>query len=98
MKTRVGPFMARWEAEHTDYEVGRMFRDRQVKGPFAKWVHTHRFEPDGQGGSWLIDQVDYELPLGALGRLFGGGFVRQKLERMFAYRHQVTKEACERRA
>ncbi|NUQ74265.1 MAG: SRPBCC family protein [Polyangiaceae bacterium] len=96
--TKIGPINARWVAEHTAYEQGRMFKDRQVKGPFAKWEHTHLFEPDGEGGTWLIDRVEYELPLGALGRLFGGGFARRKLERMFEFRHRVTKEACERRA
>lgn len=96
--TRIGPMNARWVAEHTAYEQGRMFKDRQVTGPFAKWEHTHLFEPDGEGGSWLIDRIDYELPMGALGRLFGGGFARRKLERLFEFRHRVTKEACERRA
>jgi hypothetical protein len=46
----------------------------------------------------LIDRIEYELPLGALGRIFGSGFARRKLERMFEFRHRVTKEACEKRA
>jgi hypothetical protein len=96
--TRIGPVNARWVAEHTAYEEGRMFKDRQVEGPFAKWEHTHLFEPDGEGGSWLIDHIDYELPFGVLGRVFGGAFARRRLERMFEYRHRVTKEACEKRA
>ena len=98
METKIGPVPARWVAEHTAYDEGRMFKDRQIKGPFAKWEHTHLFEPDGEGGSWLIDRIDYELPLGALGRIFGGGFARRKLERLFEFRHRVTKEACEKRA
>src|SRR3990167_1504442 len=47
----VGPLGSRWVAEHTAYEPGRMFRDEQVSGPFAKWVHTHRFEPKPDGTS-----------------------------------------------
>jgi uncharacterized protein (TIGR01777 family) len=38
----------------------------------------------------LVDDVRYALPLGPLGRLFGGRATRRKLERMFAYRHRVT--------
>jgi hypothetical protein len=45
-----------------------------------------------------VDRVDYELPLGALGALgrFGGAaLVRRKLARLFDYRHEVTRRACE---
>ena len=63
--------------------------------PFAKWYHRHNMLDDGQGGTILRDVVDYEVPLGALGRLFGGGFVRSKLVRMFDYRHEVTRKIVE---
>jgi hypothetical protein len=95
VEVRVGPIKQRIEAEHIAYEEGRMFRDTMRRGPFAKWVHTHTMEPDGAGGTWLVDHVEYELPLGALGQLGGGWFVRRKLSRMFDYRHEVTKKACE---
>jgi len=95
----LGPIKQQIEALHTAYEKGRMFQDTMVRGPFAKWVHTHRMEPDGAGGSFLVDHIDYDLPLGILGAIggaIGGGwFVRRKLERMFAYRHEVTRTACE---
>jgi ligand-binding SRPBCC domain-containing protein len=91
----VGPIKTTFVAEHTRYEKNRMFQDRQVRGPFASWLHTHSMEPDGNGGCLLVDRIEYELPLGAVGRLFGGPLVRRKLERMFEYRHEVTKKACE---
>lgn len=90
LRLPVGPISVRWVAEHTDCVEGRMFRDVQVEGPFARWEHTHRFEPDGDGASILEDRIDYALPLGGLGRLAGGGVVSSMLERMFAYRHRVT--------
>lgn len=92
---RVGrpPLALRWVAEHTHYEPGRMFRDVQVKGPFARWEHTHVVEPEGPDACWLEDRIEYALPLGWLGQLFGGWLVRRKLERMFEYRHRVTREA-----
>ncbi len=85
-------------AEHTACEPGRMFRDEMKSGPFRRWVHTHSMEPDGEGGSWLCDRIEYELPLGALGQLAAGAFVRRKIKKMFDYRHEVTKRACEETA
>ena len=94
--TKVGPITQRLVAEHTRYEPEKMlFQDHLLSGPFARWVHTHSMEPDGEGGAWLVDHIDYTLPLGALGQLGGGWFVRRKLTRMFDYRHAVTKRACE---
>ena len=97
IETWVGPIKQRIVAEHTRYERGRMFQDTMRSGPFKKWEHTHTMEPDGEGGTWLIVHVEYELPLGALGELGGGWFVRRKLERMFDYRHEVTRATCEAR-
>jgi ligand-binding SRPBCC domain-containing protein len=95
VEMKIGPFTRRVEATHTRYEAGRMFQDRQVRGPFASWEHTHEVEPDGEGGAWLVDRVAYELPLGALGELAAGWMVRRRLERMFAYRHAITRKICE---
>ena len=86
----VGPVKGTWVAVHDGFVPGRQFRDRQVKGPFASWEHTHRMIPDGDHASFLDDHVAYRLPLGGLGRLAGGGLVRRRLDAMFAYRHAVT--------
>ena len=89
-RVRIGPIRVRWVAEHRDHVAGRQFRDVQVEGPFRRWEHTHRFHADGPEACYLEDQVEYELPLGALGNLFGSSFARSMLARMFAYRHSVT--------
>jgi ligand-binding SRPBCC domain-containing protein len=90
---RLGPFRVRWEFEHRNYIEGRQFQDVQIRGPFRRWEHTHRFIPDGDAACWLEDRVEYELPFGFLGRWFGGPMVRRRLERLFAWRHKVTAEA-----
>ena len=89
---KVGPVSQRLVAEHTLYEEGRRFRDVMIEGPFSFWQHTHSTEPDGAQQSILEDHIEYALPMGALGRLFGGGFVRDKLQRAFTYRHKTTHE------
>ncbi len=97
VRVKIGPVWQTVEAEHVEYEAGRMFADRMIKGPFAKWLHRHVVTPRGANESVLTDEIDYELPLGALGRIFGGGFARRELERLFDYRHAVTRAACEER-
>lgn len=95
VKVKLGPFWQRIVAEHVAYEPGRMFADRMREGPFAAWLHRHIVEPQGPDRCTLVDDIEYELPLGWLGRVFGGRFARWNLERMFEYRHRVTREACE---
>jgi hypothetical protein len=87
LRVPLGPLGLRWVAVHRDIVPGRQFRDEQVEGPFARWVHTHAIEPDGLDACFLEDRIDYALPLGPLGRLAGGAITRAKLRRMFAYRH-----------
>jgi uncharacterized protein (TIGR01777 family) len=89
---RTGPLCLRWVAEHRDYEEGRQFCDVQVSGPFARWEHRHRVEPDGPDACFLEDEITYALPFGSLGHRFGGAWVRQKLDSLFAYRHRITSQ------
>lgn len=90
------PLRVKWIAEHCDYVEGRQFRDIQVRGPFARWDHTHLVTPDGPDACWLEDRIEYALPLGGLGQLVAGWYVRRKLRRLFAYRHRVTADAVTR--
>jgi len=85
---RKGPLRIRWTAEHRDYVAGRQFVDEQVEGPFARWVHAHRFLPEGEDACVIEDEIDYVLPYGALGDWLMGGSVRRDLERSFPFRHR----------
>ena len=95
LRTKIGPFWQTIEAEHVAYEPGRMFADRMLKGPFTHWLHRHIVTPGGEHECLLTDDVDWELPLGVVGRLLGAALARRELERLFAYRHEVTRAACE---
>lgn len=96
LRTGLGPFMQTIEAEHVAYEPGRMFADRMVRGPFASWLHRHVVTPKGPNESVLTDDIEYELPLGVLGRVFGGPIAQWQLGRLFDFRHEVTRRECER--
>ena len=87
-----GPASIKWIAEHFDYIEGEQFCDRQIRGPFDAWTHVHRMEPDGPDASTLIDAIDYKLPLGGVGKLFGSGIARDELDRQFVYRHRITAQ------
>lgn len=93
--TRLGPIPLRWVAEHVEYDPPRLFADRQVAGPFARWYHRHEFLDDGQGGTILRDSVDYAPPLGALGRLLSRAFIEAKLAKLFDFRHEETRGIVE---
>lgn len=87
----LGPLRLRWVAEHRDYEEGRQFKDVQVKGPFQRWEHTHRMEPEGSEASVLHDHITYELPLDGLGS-YPASWVEGTLKRQFAYRHRIVQQ------
>ena len=93
----MGPMRLRWTFEHSGYIEGRQFRDVQTSGPFRRWEHTHLFIPEGPELCRLEDRIEYELPFGALGNIFGARLVRRKLARVFEYRHRVTAEAMRAR-
>src|SRR5688572_22530977 len=95
LRAKIGPLWRDVVAEHIAYDREKMtFTDRIVKGPFAKWVHRHVITEHSTDESMLTDDVEYELPLGALGRVFGGWYARRELERLFEFRHEVTKKVC----
>ena len=99
VRTKVaGPLSGTWLAEMYDFQPGRRFQDRQLKGPFAFWNHTHLMIPDTDMASVLEDHIEYRPPLGLPGRVFGGGIVRKRLAAVFAYRHFVTASDLRRHA
>jgi ligand-binding SRPBCC domain-containing protein len=96
VETRLfGIVPVRWVAEHTAYDPPRSFEDVQVSGPFRRWRHRHVIEPH-ENGALLRDEIEFEPPLGGLGRLFAPLLIEPRLERLFEYRHRVTREWCER--
>ncbi|MEM8709583.1 MAG: TIGR01777 family oxidoreductase [Planctomycetota bacterium] len=99
IRVGAGPVGIDWVAEISELdEEATYFVDTSLSGPFKSWVHRHQVTPQSETTSSLTDHIDYELPLGALGRLFGGRFTRGKLERMFAWRHRVMLHDLDRHA
>jgi ligand-binding SRPBCC domain-containing protein len=76
----------RWLTRIDVWEPGVRFIDRQLKGPYRLWHHTHTFEPDGRD-TLMRDVVRYALPLGPLGGLARVALVKRDLDRIFDFRH-----------
>ena len=89
-----GLIPSRWIAEHTKYEPPKMFEDVQISGPFKSWQHKHIIKSH-QEGAILRDEIHYEAPLWIFGAFAAPFLVQPKLEKMFAFRHKVTKDWCE---
>ncbi|CAN5921845.1 SRPBCC family protein [soil metagenome] len=81
----------RWRTLIEIFEPEQRFVDRQLKGPYSLWRHTHEFE-DVPGGTRMIDRVEYAIPLGPLGALARGLFVKRMVERIFDFRAATITE------
>jgi ligand-binding SRPBCC domain-containing protein len=78
----------RWRTEIAAWDPPHRFVDRQLSGPYRRWVHEHTFQPQGEG-TLVRDRVEY-APRG--GGLLHRWFVRPELQRIFAFR-QCTLQA-----
>lgn len=75
----------RWRTKITVWEPPHRFVDTQQSGPYRQWIHTHTFESRSDG-TLCRDHVAYAVPGG---RLIERCFVRRRVERIFAFRHQA---------
>ncbi|HEY3064421.1 MAG TPA: SRPBCC family protein [Methylomirabilota bacterium] len=75
----------RWRVFIREYDPPFRFVDVQVRGPFARWEHRHRFLEE-DGGTLVEDRVTYRLPLGVAGRLAHALVVRRQLRAVWSYR------------
>jgi ligand-binding SRPBCC domain-containing protein len=96
-----------WEAVHfgvrqrlasklTAFDRPRMFVDEMLRGAFKRWQHTHLFEPV-DGGTLMIDEVDYASPLGVLGRAADALLLKSYMTRLLAARNDYIKKLAEAR-
>jgi ligand-binding SRPBCC domain-containing protein len=94
-----------WEATHfgvrqrltsriTEFDRPNRFVDEMVRGAFARFRHEHQFlsVPDGTD---MVDIFDYASPLGPLGRLADGLFLRRYMARLLRERNAYLKRAAE---
>lgn len=81
----------RWRTEITRWDPPHSFVDIQLRGPYAKWEHTHTFLEE-RGGTTVTDRVVYALPLGVVGWI-AQPVVGRQLKRIFEYRELALQRA-----
>lgn len=85
-----------WRTLIDSFEQDVSFVDTQLKGPYRLWRHTHAFS-DTAGGTRMHDRVEYELPLGPLGTIAHGLFVRRQIRQIFAFRYDYIDQLFKER-
>jgi ligand-binding SRPBCC domain-containing protein len=95
IRQRPLPMVQRWRIRIARVEDPTLVVDELIEGPFARFTHEHRFADLGAGRTLLTDAIEYELPLGALGRLADRLVVGRLLARTFAERQQRTRALLE---
>jgi len=79
-----------WRTVIEAWEPESRFVDRQLRGPYRRWHHTHLFE-DAPGGTRMTDRVEYQLPLGPLGELARVALVDRQLAAIFDHRRRAIE-------
>ena len=90
-RLRIHGVPVKWRTQIDEWSPQKRFSDIQVKGPYKKWTHVHEFEPLGPG-ILMRDQVRFQLPLGAVGRIASLPFVLKDLNSIFSYRSKAITE------
>lgn len=85
----LGPIPIRWLAR-IEQVSSSGFLDRQIKGPFKRWEHTHKFIPKADETTLVIDQVAFEVSSNPILFLIGAGMAAG-LPVLFAYRAWKTR-------
>lgn len=95
-RLRIAGIPVRWVSQITEVEDGEMFVDVQKRGPYALWHHRHVFR-ETVGGVEMVDDVNYELPFGLVGRLAGSWPVRLQLKKIFDHRARTIERLFAKR-
>lgn len=66
------------------------YTDEMLEGPFKKWKHVHKFNEISSNETEIIDEIDFELSYGIIGRL-ANFYIIQVLEKIFENRRVATK-------
>jgi len=90
-KLKIRGFPARWRTEISVWNPPHEFVDRQVRGPYAQWIHRHTFTELSRSETLIEDEVRYRLPLAPIGNIVHF-LIRRELNRIFEYRQKAVAE------
>lgn len=81
----------RWKCRWHTVQPPTVLVDEMLEGPFAQFVHEHRFEPLAEGGCLMHDSITYAFGRAWWGKLISETAVRLYLKLLFIYRHHRTR-------
>lgn len=90
-KLKLHGFPIKWKTLIETWDPPREFVDRQIKGPYSYWHHTHRFE-ELKGGTLLVDRVIYKAPMGVVGQVVAGWKIQRDVDEIFTFRKNTISE------
>ncbi|ASK29909.1 cell division protein [Chryseobacterium sp. T16E-39] len=70
------------------------FTDIMLKGTFKSFIHQHIFKNEGEN-TIMIDVLEFESPLGIVGRLFNRFFLKNYLTGFLLERNAIIKKTAE---
>jgi ligand-binding SRPBCC domain-containing protein len=74
-----------WKTEICEWNPPFRFVDQQLKGPYVRWHHTHRFiEKDGF--TEMTDRIEFLSPGWIFEPIINMLFVERKVKQIFDFR------------
>ena len=81
----------RWRTLITEFDYPNSFVDQQIKGPYSMWHHKHTFH-DCKDFVHMVDEINYSVSFGFLGRIMNYFFIRKDLVKIFNYRKNIINK------
>jgi ligand-binding SRPBCC domain-containing protein len=85
------PIRMTWQAVISEFVWNDHFCDEQQRGPFAYWKHCHYVRDEsrnGTPGTFVTDEVVYEMKMGALGEIAHGMVFGRQIRKLFHHRQR----------
>jgi ligand-binding SRPBCC domain-containing protein len=80
-------FPVKWKTEIIVWEPPYRFIDSQLKGPYRKWIHEHKFEAVGEKTK-MTDTLEYAIPGGIFSAIINNLFVKKDIQNIFNFREE----------
>jgi ligand-binding SRPBCC domain-containing protein len=90
-RLRLRGFPIVWRTEISEWDPPHKFVDRQLRGPYAQWIHTHTFTELSPSETKIKDEVRYRLPLEPFGDAMHW-LIRRELDYIFDFRQKTVTE------
>ena len=89
-KLKIHGIPIRWKTLIESWTPNLHFVDTQIKGPYKKWHHTHRFTSTPEG-TIVEDTVLFRVHFGLFGQLLTGNWVRKDVKKIFLFREKMIE-------